>query len=323
MIGLPGPELDDSTRDLIARERINDFILFKRNVVDPSQLGRLTDALTRSCRAVGLGSPLIAIDQEGGTVARLGEPFFTTFPDARVLAEGPAPEAALGGYAETCARELLGVGINMNMSPVLDLCPAGQGYYMERRVLGHDPAVVARLGRLLIEKMQAGGLAACGKHFPGLGLARLDPHREISAIERRREELVQDELTPFRAAIAAGVAAIMTSHTVYPALDPERPATMSPLILDELLRRRLGFAGVIVTDDLEMGAIERQGGVPEAALAAFKAGADQLLICQDHDKIRAALARFKSALDRGEITPARLGQSLQRLALMRQTFALA
>ncbi|ADH87032.1 beta-N-acetylhexosaminidase [Desulfurivibrio alkaliphilus] len=315
MVGLPGLALDDSTRELIVRERINDFILFKRNVESPAQLGRLTAALADACRTTGLGPPLISIDQEGGTVARL-EPPFTVFPDARQLAAEPDPEAALTAYAETCAQELRSVGINMNMAPVLDLCPAGQGYYMERRVLGDDPAEVARLGQLIIEKMQHNGLIACGKHFPGLGAARLDPHREISAIERSRQELEQD-LLPFRAAVEAGVAALMTSHTVYPALDPQRPATLSPLILADLLRRKLGYTGVVVTDDLEMGAIERQRGVPEAALAAFQAGADQLLICRDHDKVRRALARFKQALAGGEIAPARLRQSLARIAALR------
>ena len=320
MIGLPGPVLDDSTRDLIIREGINDFILFKRNVIDPAQLRGLTAELARTCGEAGLAPPLISIDQEGGTVARLGPPF-TSFPDARTMAGGSTPEAALAGYAQISAQELRGVGINMNLAPVMDLCPAGRGYYMERRVLGSDPDTVARLGGLVIRTMQAGGLAACAKHFPGLGSARLDPHREISAIERSREELEGCDLPPFQAATELGVAAIMTSHTSYPALDPDRPATLSPLILEDLLRRRLGFAGVIITDDLEMGAIERDRGVPEAALEAFLAGADQLLICHDHDKIRAALDRFHRALAGGEISTGRLGRSLQRIAAVRSNFA--
>ncbi|HSR35537.1 MAG TPA: glycoside hydrolase family 3 N-terminal domain-containing protein, partial [Desulfurivibrionaceae bacterium] len=202
MVGLVGHEVDDSTRDLIARCGINHFILFKRNVATPDQLARLCAGLSAACREVGLGAPLISIDQEGGTVARLPPPF-TQFPDARVLAEGAEPEAALRGYAETCARELRGVGITMNLAPVLDLCPAGQGCFMERRVLGSDPATVARLGCLVIEAMQQGGVAACAKHFPGLGAAVLDPHQVLPQVERSAAELRRLDLPPFAAACQA------------------------------------------------------------------------------------------------------------------------
>ncbi|MFH7326365.1 beta-N-acetylhexosaminidase [Desulfurivibrio sp. C05AmB] len=320
MVGLPGLTIDDSTRELIHHQRINDFILFKRNVADPEQLTRLCAELAQTCRQAGLGPPLIAIDQEGGSVSRLGPPF-TQFADARRLAEGPEPEAALRAYARTCAAELGRVGINCNLAPVLDLCPAGQGYYMERRVLGADPAVVARLGVLVIQTMQAHGLAACAKHFPGLGFARLDPHREISALTRSRAELEQDDLPPFQAAAAAGVAAIMTSHTIYPALDPERPATLSPTILTELLREKMGYQGVIVSDDLEMGAISRHHEVAEAALASIQAGADLLLICADHALVRAATARLRAALANGELSARRLQESLARIALLRRGYA--
>ncbi len=317
MVGLPEQQLDDSTRELIRQERINDFILFKRNVGDPAQLKALCGELALCCREAGLPSPLIAIDQEGGTVARLPPPF-TQFADARVLAEGPEPETALVDYARICAAELLAVGINMNLAPVLDLCPAGQDFYMERRVLGSDPATVARLGCLVIKTMQEQGLAACAKHFPGLGSARLDPHRALPTLERSREELEQLDLPPFQAAAKLGVAAIMTSHTIYPTLDPLRPATLSPAILEQLLRQKMGFKGVIVTDDLEMGAIENHQGVEEAALVALAAGADQLLICHDHQKVRRTLARLRQALAAGELARARVAASLARINTLRR-----
>lgn len=320
MAGLPGPTLDDSTRELIRAGRVNNFILFKRNADSPEQIKALTDALAATCAETGLGPPLIAIDQEGGSVARLGPPF-SRFPDARQLATGPEPEAALTACARTCATELTGVGINFNLAPVLDICPAGEGFFMERRALGNDPATVARLAGLMIETMQAQGLAACGKHFPGLGAARLDPHQVLPVVEKSREELLARDLLPFLAAARAGVAAIMSSHTIYPALDPAHPATLSPLILDDLLRRDLGYQGVLITDDLEMGAIENHHSVPEAALAAFLAGADLLLICHEHDKVRATIARLEGAMAEGQISRARLGQSLARIARLRAAFA--
>ncbi|MCG2823004.1 MAG: beta-N-acetylhexosaminidase, partial [Desulfobulbaceae bacterium] len=230
MVGLPGTELDDSTRDLINRYGINNFILFKRNAENPEQIRTLCLGLADACRAAGLGAPLISIDQEGGTVARLKGPHFTEFPDARALAESDRAEELLTDYAKTCAKELLAVGINMNLAPVLDVSPAGLGLFMERRSLGGTPEQVARLGALVITTMQENGLAACGKHFPGLGGATLDPHEVLPVVDRSLDELRGCDLVPFTAAIRAGVAGVMTSHTVYPQLDSEFPATLSPRI---------------------------------------------------------------------------------------------
>jgi beta-N-acetylhexosaminidase len=321
MIGLPGRELDDSTRQLIAEAGINNFILFARNVADPAQLQKLCAALAGACVASRLAPPLIAIDQEGGSVARLPEPW-TRFPDARLLAESPGPEQALTAYATTCGRELRTAGINLNLAPVLDVCPAGQGYFMERRALGGDPAEVARLGGLVIKALQETGVAACAKHFPGLGAARLDPHLVLPTVDRAGTRLRGEDLVPFRAAIRAGVAALMTSHTIYPDLDPDRPATLSPSILTGLLRDELGYDGLLITDDLEMGAIENAMPVAAAALQAFTAGADLLLICHDHAKVRATLALFAEALRDGRLDPARLATAAARIDLVRATFPL-
>jgi beta-N-acetylhexosaminidase len=320
MVGLPGMELDGSTRALVREHGVNDFILFKRNVQDPEQLKRLCRDLVLVCAEAGLPAPLIAIDQEGGTVARLKAPHFSEFADARVLAADDRAEELLAGYARTCARELLAAGVNMNLAPVLDVCPAGQGLVMERRSLGDDPERVARLGALVIGEMQGQGLAACAKHFPGLGAVTLDPHQVRPVISRSRSALECDDLPPFQAAMAAGVAAIMTSHTVYPHLDRDNPATLSAKILSGLLRRDLAYNGLVITDDLEMGAIEKEGSVAEAALAAFLAGADMLLICEDHAKVLAAWEAVRSAAA-GLISPHRLQMSLARIAAVRARFA--
>ncbi len=320
MVGLPGPVVDESTRGLIREQGIRHFILFRRNVVDPEQLRALCAGLTAACREQGLPAPLIAIDQEGGSVTRLGPPF-TQFADARRLAEGADPEAALRDYAVTCGRELRGVGINMNLAPVLDVAPAGAGRFMERRSLGGSPERVAALGRLVIETLQAVGVAACGKHFPGLGEAVLDPHLQLPTVARSRAEIEAVDLVPFRAAIGAGVAAVMTSHTIYPALDADRPATLSEPVLNGLLRHALGYDGLVITDDLEMGAIENDASVAAAALASFLAGADLLLICHDHDKIRHARQRLAEGLAAGLFTRERLAASARRIEAVRRRFA--
>lgn len=322
MVGLPGSSLDDSTRSLIRDYHINNFILFKRNFAGREQLRELCGSLVRACAGNGMPLPLISIDQEGGSVTRLGPPF-TRFPDARELASAAEPEAVLSNYARVCARELQDVGINMNLAPVLDVCEAGKGFFMERRSLGHDPVRAAALGQLVITEMQKHGLSACAKHFPGLGAAVVDPHHQLPLVDIPLARLKSVDLLPFRAAVRAGVAAIMSSHTVYPQVDAANPATLSKEILSGLLRNELGYDGLIITDDLEMGAIENAGPLDQAALQAFMAGADILLICHDHQKVVLALRKVAEAEEDGRISQERLQASLDRLALVRGRFAKA
>lgn len=320
MVGLPGPDLDASTKRLIEHYRINDFIIFRRNVVNPEQLGDLCLGIAEHCALSGLPAPLISIDQEGGTVARLPAPF-SQFPDMRLLAESEDAEAALADYARTCARELKGIGINMNLAPVLDVSPAGKGYFMERRALGGVPSQVAALASVVIKGMQQEGVAACGKHFPGLGTAVLDPHLLLPVITNDDPENPSGELLPFKVAIDSGVAAIMTCHAVYPKLDDGLPATLSRKILGGLLRDKLGFSGVVITDDLEMGAIENHRDVPSAAVDSFAAGADMLLICHDHGKIIAAVDVLATALAEENISGEQVECSRSRIDRMRAAFS--
>jgi beta-N-acetylhexosaminidase len=320
MAGLPGVTLDDSTRNLIEEFRINNFIYFKRNVESPEQLKKLSDDLHSVCTRNNLSPPLIAIDQEGGSVARLASPF-TQFPDARVLAQADNPENALSEYANVCSKELTSIGVNYNLAPVLDVCEAGREYFMEKRSLGGDPGVVGRLGTHVIRVMQAHGIAACAKHFPGLGAAVVDPHFKLPNVAKPEPELRSQDILPFRQAVAAGVASIMTSHTIYQHLDPESPATLSKIILTDLLRNDLGYDGVVITDDLEMGAIEKEGDLGQAALQAFSAGADLLLICQSHEKVIDALGKTGRAIAENPELQARMQESIRRVKVMRDIFA--
>lgn len=320
MVGLPGLTLDDSTRQLINEEGVSNFIIFARNIENPGQLKKLCRALAAACRTAGLPASLISIDQEGGSVTRLPEPW-TRFPDARLLAESADPQQALIDYAQVSSRELLEMGINMNMAPVLDVCPAGEGYFMERRSLGGDPAAVARLGSLVITEMQQAGVAACGKHFPGLGGAKLDPHLVLPTVERLRSQLLAEDLMPFQAATEAEVAALMTSHTIYRDIDPELPATLSAAIMTGILREYMKYNGLVITDDLEMGAIENEMTVAAAALLSFEAGADLLLICHDHDKIRDTINLLASAIVEGRLSGARISSAIGRINDVKSRFA--
>ena len=320
VVGLPGKTLDDSTKRLIEEFRINNFIYFKRNVESREQLQQLSEDLRRTCAAVDLAPPLIAIDQEGGTVTRLPPPF-TQFPDVRILAESQDPEKELTAYARTCARELREIGVNYNLAPVLDVCEAGKKYFMEKRSLGGNPESVGRFGSIVVRELQANSIAACGKHFPGLGAAVVDPHIQLPVVAKKESDMLAHDIPPFQQAIAAGVASIMTSHTIYKYLDPHYPATLSQKILTGLLRDRLGYERVIITDDLEMGAIEKESDLGHAALQAFKAGADLLLICHSHEKAIAALEKTGSAVHRSRELEARVWESTGRVSLLRKKFA--
>ena len=320
MAGLPGPILDESTLRLVQKYRINNFIYFKRNVESPEQLKQLSKNLQQACRDSGLPPPLIAIDQEGGSVTRLPPPF-TQFPDARILAQSAEPEKTLMHYAHVCARELKNIGVNYNLAPVLDVCGVGEDYFMEKRSLGADPKNVGRLGSLVIREMQASGIAACAKHFPGLGAAVIDPHFQLPRVTKPEPAIRSDDLPPFEQAIETGVASIMTSHTIYQSLDPEKPATLSKKILTGLLRNELGYEGVVITDDLEMGAIEKQGELSHAALQAFEAGADLLLVCHSHEKVVAAFKKTADAIAQRPELRIRLQESLLRVQALRKIFA--
>ncbi len=316
MVGLPGPDLDESTRQLITDLGIHNFILFRRNVRDKDQLAGLTRDLHRLCLDMNLPAPLIAIDHEGGAVCRLPDSF-TRIPSAMELASQPRPEEEISRYASVAAMELGEVGINMNLAPVLDVCPRGKGFFMEDRSFGGEPARVTELGGIFIRESRKCGVIPCGKHFPGLGRAVLDPHKVLPVISRSEELIKSEDLLPFKAAAASGLPSFMTSHAVYEQLDPERPATLSPYILQDLLRKWLGFEGLLVSDDLEMGAIEGERTVAQAAVEAFRAGVDLLLICEDHEKVRASWQAFSRISD--SLLMTRVRESLER---QRRAFAM-
>ena len=319
MVGLPGLDLDASTVQLVRDLGIHNFIIFSRNVESPEQLRKLCQELNAVCREHNLPLPFISIDQEGGTVARLSKPF-SQFKEARVLAESTDPQKNLASFAQTCAAELIDVGINMNLAPVLDICPSGEGFFMEHRSLGNDPHIVGQLGCLIIEEMQKLGVAACGKHFPGLGAAKIDPHLHLPTVTSGRDDIMSRDLIPFQQAMDAGVAAIMTSHTIYSDIDDGVPATLSPLILSAIARDQMGYDGLIITDDMEMGAIEKEGSIEEACVKSFIAGADMLLICHDHDKIRRSLTAFKGAVAKGTVSVKRLQDSGRRIDAAHRIF---
>ncbi len=250
--------------------------LFSRlgNIESPGQVAELAFEL----RALGQELPAwVGIDQEGGRVARLRSPF-TEWPPMAVLGRSGDVELARR-FARALAKELTAVGISLDYAPVLDIHTNPKNPVIGDRALGEEPEIVAKLGRAIIEELQKGGLAACGKHFPGHGDTATDSHNELPVVEHSPDRLSAIEFAPFRAAIQARVAFIMTAHVLVPSIDEERPATLSPRIVKEILRDQLGYQGVIVSDDVEMRAITDTSTPAEAAVAAIAAGCDAVLMC--------------------------------------------
>jgi beta-N-acetylhexosaminidase len=223
-------------------------------------------------------------------------------------------------FATVTSKEMKIVGLNMNLAPVVDVQRGEIEKHLAGRSFGEDPDVVAFLGRTVVKHLQKNGIMAVAKHFPGLGRADVDPHFHLPKINIDLEEMERINFPPFAAAIEEGVCGIMTSHAIYPALDPEGPATLSPMVLTEVLRQRMGFRGLTITDDLEMGAIAGHWSVADGALKSFQAGADILLICKDQGHVRESLDLMRQALKKGAISPERFAQSLERIRKMKARF---
>jgi beta-N-acetylhexosaminidase len=319
MIGMPGTQLDAETRSLIRDRGVGGIILFKRNIVDPLQVATLTNDLQETALKYH-GVPLfLAVDQEGGRVARLREPF-SSFPGNSAIGDGPDSDEMAALFGRVTAMEMRLVGLNMDMAPVLDVPEGPVDRVLEGRTFGEDPGRVGHLGRIVIKALQENGVMAVGKHFPGLGRARLDPHEYLPTINADQNEMEAIHLPPFQDAISEEVSAIMTSHALYPGLDEGFPATLSHFIITKLLRERLGFNGLIITDDLEMGAIKKDPGVAEGAVSAFEAGNDILLICEDQGLAVNAMDRLRNRLLADEALLSRLHESVERVMAAKGRF---
>ncbi|MCA9420841.1 MAG: beta-N-acetylhexosaminidase, partial [Nitrospira sp.] len=261
----------------------------------------------------------IGIDQEGGRVTRLPSDF-TIFPPAATVAQPGSTELAYQAAAVT-AKELRAVGINMNMAPVLDIHTNPSNPIIGDRAFGTKPEQVCHMGAATLAGLHDHRVLACGKHFPGHGDTCTDSHVELPVVHATRERLESVELKPFQYAIDHGLRAIMTAHVHYPALDPTNPATLSSMILTDILRQQMGFSGVILSDDLEMGAIVNHSAIGEAAVRSLQAGVDMLLVCKTLELETQAIEAVRRAILSRELEPASIKASLARIASVKQQFA--
>jgi len=331
-IGFQGQAVSPALARRLERGEAGAAIVFKRNlVIAPEQAGapELCDldavvALNAALhRTASDGTPvLIAIDQEGGSVQRVRAPA-TRWPAMRSLDRLAAPDDV--ALAEQVGRavgdELRALGFDLDFAPVLDVDTNPANPIIGDRAFGSDAEAVARRALGFARGLDAAGMLACGKHFPGHGDTATDSHLELPRIDHGWDRLDRVELLPFRRAAEAGLPMLMTAHVVFAALDPTRPATLSEQVMTGLLRGKLGYRGVIVSDDLDMRAIAGHMGADVAAVAAVRAGCDVLLLCKDEDNQAAAEAALIREAERDGEFRRKVGEAAHRVRALKHTLA--
>ncbi|MBV9241370.1 MAG: glycoside hydrolase family 3 protein [Acidobacteria bacterium] len=313
-IGIPGPELDGPTRDLLDRVTPGGICLFARNIKTREQTRKLLDDL-REYLSV---APLLSVDQEGGLVDRLRR-IMTPLPAASSI--NTADDAAKLG--DMVGESLSLLGFNMDFAPVVDVVDQVRAKYSNglfTRPFGRSKEDVVELSSAFLRSLQSHRIMGCPKHFPGLGAATVDSHEELPVVETTQMELEETDLFPYRE-LLPDVDVVMVGHAAYPKLALQErdqngkllPSSLSKAFVTTLLREQLGYHRLVVTDDLEMGAIINTYGIGDACRMAIAAGADMLAICADTERIQEGHRAVVRAVESGEITPDRLDESLERI----------
>jgi beta-N-acetylhexosaminidase len=314
MLGFEGTSLNDKNRALIQGLHLGGVTLFARNIDNGPQLARLDAELQTIADPVPL---FISVDQEGGLVVRVTDGA-TIFPGN--MAVGATGDASLARkVAEASTSELLAMGVNMDLGPVVDVNTNPMNPVIGVRSFGSNVDVVSQFGSETIQAIQSSGVSAVAKHFPGHGDTDVDSHRDLPVVPHPLERLESLELLPFKSAMRAGVDGIMTAHLYLPAIEPQPdvPATLSKTVLTGLLREQLGYQGLILTDALDMDAIKKDRTAAEAAVQAFEAGADMLLIAgitrEDRQHLGDGPPALLAAVQSGRVSEERLDASVSRI----------
>jgi beta-N-acetylhexosaminidase len=317
-IGFEGKTASADAKALVREFGVGSVILFGRNVEAPEQVAELVRELQETARSAGHDQPLlVCVDQEGGRVARMREPW-TPWPAARAVGRTGSEESA-HAVGKALADELRPCGVSVDFAPCVDVDTNPANPVIGDRSFGDDPDLVGRMGAAMIRGLQEGGLAACAKHFPGHGDTSLDSHHDLPVVEHSRRRLEDVELRPFRRAVEAGVAMVMSCHVLVRELDAERPGTLSPAVVG-LLRKDLGFRGVVPTDDLDMKGVAKHWRPARIAVMAAQAGCDLLCFCRDHDAQVEGIEGLVRAVEAGEIAFRETEAAEKRIRELKERF---
>ncbi len=316
VVGMGGIEPDYYIEKMIRERNIGGVLLFGNNMQSEEQTKALTSALQESSIQTEPAIPLfVAVDHEGGEVQHA--PWVPAQPSAAEVGGRGDPEEARR-IAQQIGRELRHAGVNTDLAPVID---TGSGAAIGSRSYGEDPALVASMGAASIYGFEESGIVSSAKHFPNHGPATEDSHVGRPVVNHGMRTILREDLAPFRAAVEAGVPMVMAGHLVYPAIDSKRPASLSPAAI-QLLRGKLDFEGVVVTDDLVMEGARRGGTTADAALQAVKAGADLLIVSGPPEEQAAAYDAVVTAVESGEIPRERIDDSVERIENIKSYYSL-
>ena len=309
--GFEGLTVPQEFIDLVREYKIGNVILFKRNVESAAQLKKLCADLCALIREETGYEPFIMIDEECGSVSRLGHITQQT-PSAMAIGATGEPENARQ-IARILGDELLEMGINFDLAPVLDCFTNPNNTVCGNRCFSRDPQEVARFGLAYIQGLKDAGVIACGKHFPGHGDTEVDSHLALPTVNKTLKAMQNTELVPFKAAIDAGIDAIMSAHVVFPAIEPDMPGTVSRKVMTGLLRETLGFQGLIISDAIEMKAIDNLYGISGGTLRALSAGIDIALICHSPSDTAAAMRHLEAAYADGSLPEENISAHFERI----------
>ena len=318
-IGFSGTGVNEDLRRLVREHKVGNIILFKDNLESAAQAKALCSTIQKLVKDETGYPAFIAIDQEGGAVTRLPEDMVNVPGAMALAASGSRDNVSLA--ARITAAELRRIGVNLNLAPVLDINCNRDNPVIGNRSFAPNAADAASFAVAAVRAFAEEGLMCCGKHFPGHGDTAVDSHLDLPLVDRSLDELEARELIPFRAAIAAGIPAIMTTHILFPQIESEKiPATMSLKILKGLLRERLGFTGLIISDAMEMRAIKDYYGVARGCALALAAGVDIVYVCHESSDMEAGLREIASACEDGRIDAKELDASVERVLRYKERY---
>jgi len=307
MVGFQTPEADDHIKDLITNKHIGNVILFDRNMQTPQQVKKLNASLQGLAQQSNALPLLIGVDQEGGDIVRMRE-HVTRIPSQQQLGKGTTEKVEQ--TAEQTATELQAMGFNTNFAPVLDLSAK------DSRSFGTNPETVYQKGNAVLNGFAKHGITGAIKHFPGNGRSQVDPHEDTSSVTVSQADLEKTDAYPFKQMIAnrdSDSFFVMVTHIKYPAYDKDKPASLSPVIMQDVLRKRFGYKGIIVTDDFEMGAVSKYYPYEEIGVKALQAGADLILICHEYEHQLAMYDGVIQAVQKGTLKETRINEAAERI----------
>ncbi|WP_410511143.1 beta-N-acetylhexosaminidase [Paenibacillus sp. BR2-3] len=320
LVGIDGTSLDANAKRMITKDKVGGIILYADNITNLQGMVKLINKLKESNKVNSV--PLfISVDQEGGKVSRMPEEF-VSIPSNKVVG-GTKNIRLAQTMGKLLGRELAATGYNMNFAPVMDVNSNPKNPIIGDRAFGSTAAAVSGMGLAEMKGLRSEGVIPVIKHFPGHGDTSVDSHLELPVVNKNAEQLAKLEWLPFQAAIQAQAEAVMVAHILFPKIDPDKPASLSKVIIGKQLRGEMGYQGVVITDDLTMGAIIKHFDLAAAAIDTIKAGSDILLVAHGYDNEKLVYNQILQSVKNGSISESRIDESVYRILSLKSKYDLS